>query len=267
VTPGASVTEVALITGGSSGIGRAAALAFARQGSRVVVAARSPDRGEAVVREIEALGGSAIFISTDVSNADQVRALVSHTVERFGRLDCAMNNAASVEEPLLKTADFTEEQFDRSLALNLKSVWLCMQHEIRQMLAQDPPGGAIVNTSSVNGLGGVPQASLYAMAKAGILALTKSAALEYARHGIRVNALVAGGFRTPMLDGLMERVSGGNPEARAAIEKRYSELVPLGRIGRPEEAAEAALWLCSNAASYVTGHSMIVDGGWTAPYR
>ncbi len=261
------MAQVVLITGGSSGIGRAAALAFARRGARVVLAARSAGRGEAVVREIESAGGSAIFISTDVSHADQVRALISQAVERYGRLDCAMNNAASVEEPLLKTADFTEEQFDRSLALNLKSVWLSMQQEIRQMLAQDPPGGAIVNTSSVNGLGGVPQASLYAMAKAGILALTKSAALEYARQGIRVNALVAGGFRTPMLEDMMDRVSGGNREAREAIEKRYAELVPLGRIGRPEEAAEAALWLCSDAASYVTGHSMIVDGGWTAPYR
>jgi len=261
------MTQVALITGGSSGIGRATALAFARQGAHVVLAARSADRGEAVVREIEAEGGSAIFIPTDVSNADQVRALISQTVERFGRLDCALNNAASVEEPFLKTADFTEEQFDRSLALNLKSVWLCMQQEIRQLLAQDPPGGAIVNTSSVNGLGGVAQGSLYAMAKAGILALTKSTAIEYARQGIRVNALVAGGFRTPMLEGVMERVSGGNAEARAAIEKRFTEMVPLGRIGRPEEAAEAALWLCSDAASYVTGHSMIVDGGWTSPYR
>lgn len=261
------MTQVALITGGSSGIGRATALAFARQGAHVVLAARSADRGEAVVREIEAAGGSAIFIPTDVSNADQVRALISQTVERFGRLDCALNNAASVEEPFLKTADFTEEQFDRSLALNLKSVWLCMQQEIRQLLAQAPPGGAIVNTSSVNGLGGVAQGSLYAMAKAGILALTKSTAIEYARQGIRVNALVAGGLRTPMLEGVMERVSGGNAEARAAIEKRFIEMVPLGRIGRPEEAAEAVLWLCSDAASYVTGHSMIVDGGWTSPYR
>lgn len=261
------MTKVALITGGSSGIGRAAALAFARQGAHVALAARSADRGEAVVREIEAAGGSAIFIATDVSNAGHVSALVSQTVERFGRLDCALNNAASVEEPFLNTADFTEEQFDRSLALNLKSVWLSMQQEIRQMLAQDPPGGAIVNTSSVNGLGGVAQGSLYAMAKAGILALTKSAAMEYARQGIRVNALVAGGFRTPMLEGVMDRMSRGDAEARAAIEKRFTDIVPLGRIGRPEEAAEAAVWLCSDAASYVTGHSMIVDGGWTSPYR
>jgi NAD(P)-dependent dehydrogenase (short-subunit alcohol dehydrogenase family) len=142
-----------------------------------------------------------------------------------------------------------------------------MKEEIRQMLAQDPPGGAIVNTPSVNGLGGVPQASLYAAAKAGVLAFTKSAALEYARQGIRVNALVAGGFQTPMLDSVFDRVTGGDAEARKAIVKQYEGLIALGRIGRPEEAAEAVLWLCSDAASYVTGHSMIVDGGWTAATR
>jgi NAD(P)-dependent dehydrogenase (short-subunit alcohol dehydrogenase family) len=165
------------------------------------------------------------------------------------------------------TADFSEEQFDRSIALNLKSVWLCMKEEIRQMLAQQPPGGAIVNTSSVNGLGGVPQAAFYAAAKAGVLALTKSAALEYARHGIRVNALVAGGFKTPMLESIFDRMSGGSAEARQAMLERYEDRVPLGRIGRPEEAGEAVLWLCSGAASYVTGHSMILDGGWTAAMR
>jgi NAD(P)-dependent dehydrogenase (short-subunit alcohol dehydrogenase family) len=220
-----------------------------------------------VVREIQAAGGVATFVPADVSRAGDVEALIEKTVATYGRLDCAFNNAASVEEPFAMTADFDEDQFDRSIALNLKSVWLCMKQEILQMLRQDQPGGAIVNTSSVNGLGGVPQASLYAAAKAGVLALTKSAALEYARQGIRVNALVAGGFRTPMLEGVFDRVSSGNPEAREAIIKKYEDMVALGRIGRPEEAAQAVLWLCSGAASYVTGHSMIVDGGWTAATR
>jgi NAD(P)-dependent dehydrogenase (short-subunit alcohol dehydrogenase family) len=165
------------------------------------------------------------------------------------------------------TADLTEEQFERSITLNLKSVWLCMKEEIRQMIAQQPSGGAILNTSSVNGLGGTRQAAFYAAAKAGVLALSKSAALEYARHRIRINALVAGAFSTPMLESVFDRVSGGNPEARQAVVGRYEDMVALGRIGRPEEAAEAALWLCSDAASYVTGHSMIVDGGLTAPVR
>jgi NAD(P)-dependent dehydrogenase (short-subunit alcohol dehydrogenase family) len=259
--------KVALVTGGSSGIGRAAVLAFARAGASVVLAARGAERGNQVVREIQAIGGSAVFVPTDVSRNDQVQALIEKAVAVYGRLDCAFNNAASVGEPFALTADLTEEQFDRSIALNLKSVWLCMRHEIPQMLAQEVPGGAIVNTSSINGLGGVPQASFYAAAKAGILALTKSAALEYARQGIRVNALVAGGFATPMLEGVIERISSGNPEARQTIVKAYEDRIALGRIGRPEEAAEAVLWLCSGASSYVTGHSMIVDGGWTAPTR
>ena len=259
--------KVVLITGGSSGIGRAAALAFAKQGARVAIAARGMERGNQVVREIEAAGGTAIFVPTDVSQSSQVSALIEKTVAAFGRLDCAFNNAATFEEPLVMTADFTEEQFDRSIAFNLKSVWLCMKQEIRQMLAQDPPGGAIVNTSSVNGLGAARNAALYSAAKAGVLALTKAAALEYARHGIRVNALVAGAFQTPLLSDMIDRVSGGDAGVRDTIEKKYMEVSPFGRIGRPEEAAETVVWLCSDAASYITGHSMIVDGGMTAAMR
>jgi NAD(P)-dependent dehydrogenase (short-subunit alcohol dehydrogenase family) len=151
--------------------------------------------------------------------------------------------------------------------MNLKSVWLCMKREIRQMLAQSPAGGAIVNTSSVNGLGGAPGGALYSAAKAGVLALTKSAAREYATQGIRVNALVAGAFRTPMLERVFEVAGGGTSEGRAAVEAQYAGLAAMHRIGMPAEAAEAALWLCSDAASFVTGHSMIVDGGMTAGMR
>jgi len=259
--------KVALITGGSSGIGRAAALLFAHEGAKVVITARGEERGASVVREIEATGGTALFVAGDVSQADHVASLVERAVAAFGRLDYALNNAAGLEEPFIPTADFTEEQFDRSIALNLKSVWLCMRQEIRQMLAQQPAGGAIVNTSSINGLGGVPRAAFYAAAKAGVIALTKSAALEYASQGIRVNVLVAGAFQTPMLEDGINRFSGGNAEVKEQFERHYQQAVPLGRIGRPEEAAEAVLWLCSDRASYVTGHSMIVDGGWTAPMR
>jgi len=259
--------KVALITGGSSGIGRAAALLFAREGAKVVITARGEERGKRVVREIEAAGGTALFIPGDVSQASHVASLVEQTVAAFGRLDYALNNAAALEEPFAFTADLTEEQFDRSIALNLKSVWLCMRQQIRQMLSQQPAGGAIVNTSSINGLGGVPRAAFYAAAKAGVIALTKSAALEYASQGIRVNTLVAGAFQTPMLEAGIDRISGGKAEVKEQIWKHYQQAVPLGRVGRPEEAAEAALWLCSDRASYVTGHSMIVDGGWTAPMR
>src|SRR5579863_3998291 len=242
-------SKVALVTGGSSGIGRAAALSFAREGAHVVVAARGETRGAAVVREIVDGGGSAIFVATDVSQSAQVRALVEKTVSTFGRIDCAFNNAAHVEEPFACTADFTEEQFDRCMALNLKSVWLSMREEIRQMLAQERPG-AIVNTSSVNGLGGVAKAALYASAKAGVIALTKSAALEYTRQGILINVLVPGAIDTPMMQDVMARAAAGSPEARQAIGNAWSERIPAGKIGRPEEAAAAAVWLCSDAASY-----------------
>jgi NAD(P)-dependent dehydrogenase (short-subunit alcohol dehydrogenase family) len=256
--------RVALVTGGSSGIGRATALAFAKEGAAVVIASRGVERGEAVRQELKALGAEAEFIPTDVSQAEQVEILVQRTVERFGRLDCAFNNAAALDAGVFKpTADFSEEEFDQHIAFNLKSVWLCMKHEIAQMLRQGT-GGTIVNTSSINGLGGVPYNALYAAAKAGVLGLTKSAAQEYAKNGIRINALVAGGFRTPMLESVFERVS---PQDPSAAEAGFSQLVPLGRIGRPEEAAEAVLWLCSEASSYVTGNSLIVDGGATAPFR
>src|SRR5256886_16781104 len=247
---------IALITGGSSGIGRATALSFAREGAKVVIASRGAEQGEAVRHELEALGAEAEFIPTDVSQSSQVELLMGRTIARFGRLDYAFNNAAAIDIGVFKpSADFSEEEFDKHIASNLKSVWLCMKHEIRQMLHQGA-GGAIVNTSSVNGLGGVSQNALYAASKAGVLGLTKSAAQEYARQGIRINALVAGGFDTPMLKGVFERVS---PQDPLAAETGFTQVVPLGRVGRPEEAADAVLWLCSNAASYVTGHSLIVD--------
>lgn len=253
-----------LITGGSSGIGRAAAFAFAREGASIVIASRGVKRGEAVQRELADMGAQSLFIPTDVSHPEQVEALLGKTVEHYGNVHCVFNNAADVEVGTFKLTDeFSPEEFDQHIGANLKSVWLCMKHAIVQMLRQDT-GGAIVNTSSINGLGGVPHNALYAAAKAGVLALTKSAAQEYAAEGIRVNALVAGAFRTPMLEGVFERLSPGEP---SAAEAGYARMVPLGRVGRPEEAADAVLWLCSDAASYVTGHSMIVDGGITSAYR
>ena len=255
--------KVVLVTGGSSGIGRATARAFAREGASVVIASRGKERGEATVYELQNLGATALFVPTDVAEATAVASLFRTIVERFGRLDCAFNNAGNLEAGTAKpTAELLEEEFDQHMAANLKSVWLCLKHELTQMLSQG--GGAIVNTSSINGFGGVPGDALYATAKAGVLALTKSTALEYAQHGIRVNALVPGGVRTPMLEGTFERLSPGDPEA---AEAGFSQMVPLARVGKPEEAAEAVLWLCSDAASYVTGHSLIVDGGVTAPYR
>jgi NAD(P)-dependent dehydrogenase (short-subunit alcohol dehydrogenase family) len=259
--------KVVLVTGGSSGIGRAAAAAFARAGARVVIAARGAERGEQVARELRANAADARFVQADVSIAADVERLLASTVEAYGRLDAAFNNAATTDGALALTADFSEEAFDRALAMNLKSVWLCMRQEIRQMLSQSPVGGAIVNTSSVNGLGGAAGGSLYSAAKAGVLALTKSAAQEYATQGIRVNALVAGAFHTPMLEHVIDTIGGGTAEGSAAVEAQYTGLIPMRRIARPEEAADVAVWLCSDAASYVTGHSMIVDGGMSAATR
>ena len=259
--------KVVLITGGTSGIGRAAASAFARAGARIVLSARRGELGERAVKELKDEGAEAHFVQADVSLASDVNRLVTTVVAAYGRLDAAFNNAATTDGAMSLTADFTEEQFDRALAMNLKSVWLCLRAEVRQLLSQSPPGGAIVNTSSVHGLGGAPGGALYSAAKAGVLALTKSTAQEYATQGIRVNALVAGAFMTPMLEGVFETVGGGKPEGRAAAEAQYVGLIPMRRIGRAEEAAEAAVWLCSDAASYVTGHSLIVDGGMTSAVR
>jgi NAD(P)-dependent dehydrogenase (short-subunit alcohol dehydrogenase family) len=259
--------RVALITGGNSGIGRAASISFARAGARVIIAARREREGEEVIDEITTAGGEAIFVRTDLANPEEIETLFKTVKEKYGRLDCAFNNAATSEGALALTADFTEEQFDRTIDVNLKGVWLCMKYEVQQMLGQSPAGGAIVNTSSVNGLGGARGGALYSASKAGVLALTKSAAQEYGQSGIRINALVAGAFQTPMLESVFEKVSGGDAGAREELETQYRQLSAMRRIGRPEEAAEVAVWLCSDAASYVTGHSMIVDGGMTAAVR
>jgi NAD(P)-dependent dehydrogenase (short-subunit alcohol dehydrogenase family) len=252
-----------LVTGASSGIGRATALAFAREGASVAIASRGLERGTAVLNELKASGCQAEFVQADLSRAHDVVAVMTKILSRFGRLDIAINNAGAIEVGVFKPlAEFEEIEFDQHIAANLKSVWLCMKHEIAQMVQQG--GGAIVNTSSVTGLGGAPQSAFYAAAKAAVVGLTKSAALEYASRNIRINALVPGAFDTPMLTTVFERMS---PEDPAAAEAMYKRRIPLGRIGRPEEAADAVLWLCSNQASYLTGHSLIVDGGLTAAFR
>jgi NAD(P)-dependent dehydrogenase (short-subunit alcohol dehydrogenase family) len=257
------VGQVAVVTGGSSGIGRATALAFAREGASVVIVSRGEARGTAVVEEARALGAPAEYVRADVSKAADVEAVVAQTLSRFGRMDIAVNNAAAIDIGVFKPlADYDESEFDGHIAANLKSVWLCMKHEIAHMLAQG--GGVIVNTSSVTGLGGAPHSAFYAAAKAAVIALSKTAALEYAPLRVRVNALVPGAFRTPMLDQVLEKMSPGDP---LVAEQRYNKRIPLGRIGRPEEAADAVLWLCSDQASYVTGQAIVVDGGLTVPYR
>ncbi len=260
---GAMQGKVVIVTGGSAGIGLAAAELFAEAGASVVIAARGAERGREAEKRIKGSGGKALFVEADISKGGQVRELVARTVETFGRLDCALNNAA-VAGRIARLGEFDEGDFDAEVTANLKSVWLCMKYELEQMEKQSPKGGAIVNTSSVNGLGGAAMAGLYAMSKAGILALTKSAAQEYAEKGIRVNALAAGGFDTELLRSSVSRMLGGDAEKIQAAFEGFKQRIPAGRIGDPMEAGQAAVWLCSDAASYVTGHSMIVDGGLTS---
>jgi NAD(P)-dependent dehydrogenase (short-subunit alcohol dehydrogenase family) len=251
--------KVALVTGGSSGIGRAASLAFAKAGAKVVVANRRVEAGEETVSMIRETGGDATFVKTDISKASEVEELVKVAVQTYGRLDCALNNAATDEGFGPRLAEISEQDFDFQMGINLKGVWLCMKYELLQMVKQGR--GTIVNMSSLNGIGGSANASLYSTAKHGVIGLTKSAALEYAPNNIRVNAICAGAFETPMLDRVFERAAPGNPKQ---VEAFYSSLVALRRIGKPEEVAEAVLWMCSDASSYVTGASMIVDGGLSA---
>jgi NAD(P)-dependent dehydrogenase (short-subunit alcohol dehydrogenase family) len=246
--------KVALVTGGSSGIGLAAALAFAHEGARVVIASRGVESGEAAARQVRELGGEAVHVTVDVADAEQVAALVSRCVVLFGRLDCAFNNAAT-GGPGDLCADIPEADFDRTIAVNLKGVWLCMKHEIAQMLRQG--GGTIVNMSSVDGLTGSPYAAAYAASKHGVNGLTRSAAIEYGPAGIRVNAICGGGFST-------ETLARGYGHDLAWVERYRRPAIPLARLGRPEECAEVAVWLCSDASSYATGLCIPVDGGLLA---
>lgn len=245
--------KVALVTGASSGIGRATALAFAREGARVVVADVTVEGGEETVALIKKTGGEAIFVKTDVSKAAEVEALVNKAVTTYGRLDCAHNNAG-IAGKSKTVVDDTEDNWDRILAINLKGVWWCMKYEITQMLKHG--GGAIVNTASDAGLIGVRRGGAYVASKHGVVGLTKTAALEYAKAGIRVNCVCPGPIDTPMLQG----IGGRNQQV---IEK-MAAAQPGGRLGKPEEIAEAAVWLCSDAASFVTGFPMPVDGGYMA---
>lgn len=245
--------QVALVTGGASGIGRATALAFAAEGTRVVVADVSPDGGEETIRLIRSRGGEARFVLADVSRAGDVEALIAKTMKGYGRLDFAFNNAG-IEGTMAPTAACSEENWDRTIATNLKGVWLCLKHELPRMLERKR--GAIVNMASVAGLVGFPGLPAYVASKHGIVGLTRTAALEVARQGIRVNVVCPGAVETPMLDRL--RKSG------AGVEQSIAASEPVGRAAKPEEIAAAVIWLCSDSASFVTGQALPVDGGWVA---
>lgn len=241
--------KVALVTGGSSGIGRATALAFASKGAKVVIAGRNIERGEETVQMAKKVGGEAIFIKTDVSKALEVEALVNKTIENYKRLDCAFNNAG-ILHPIARLADETEESWDSMINTNLKGVWLCMKYEILHMLKQGK--GAIVNDSSVAGLRASRVTASYGASKHGIIGLTKTAALEYGRNNIRVNAVCPALIRTPMLL---------NRDERTDLNEEWVADLPLARMGEPEEVAEAVVFLCSDSSSFITGAALTVDGG------
>jgi NAD(P)-dependent dehydrogenase (short-subunit alcohol dehydrogenase family) len=247
--------KVALVTGGSSGIGQSAALAFAREGAQVVIASRNKPKAAEVVRLIQNLGGEVVWIQTDVTNSTEVQALIGETMAKFGRLDYAFNNAGSGGKMAL-TADVEEEDWDSAIDGFLKSVWLCMKYEIREMLRLG--GGVIVNNSSVDGVRGysLPGGASYSAAKHGVIGLTKSAALEYVGKGIRINAICPGWIATPPVQSWMDH------DVTAAAQIVAQE--PIGRLGKPEEIADAVVWLCSNRATFMVGATLAIDGGYLA---
>jgi NAD(P)-dependent dehydrogenase (short-subunit alcohol dehydrogenase family) len=245
--------KITLVTGAGSGIGRATALAFAREGAKVLVADVVIEGAQETLKMISEAGGEGKVAKVDVSQSREVEAMVNQVVETYGRVDCAFNNAGIGGDRAF-TAKCTEENWDRVMSINLKGVWLCMKYEIPHMLQQGR--GSIVNTASIAGLVGVLSTPAYVASKHGVVGITKAAALEYATSGIRINAVCPGVIRTPMI--------GRRLEKKPEMEAGYVSMEPMGRLGRAEEIAEAVVWLCSDAASFVTGHAMAVDGGLVA---
>jgi NAD(P)-dependent dehydrogenase (short-subunit alcohol dehydrogenase family) len=245
--------KVAIITGASSGIGRTTAISLAKEGIKVSLAARRDKEGEETLRLVKEAGGDGMFVKTDISNEDYVKSLVEKTIKTYGRLDYAFNNAG-IEETSKSFVDRTSDVFDNIMNINVKGVWLSMKYEIPQMLKNG--GGAIVNTSSAAGVIGFAQKAIYAASKHAVLGLTKSAALEYAKSGIRINAVAPGAIETDM----HER----SVEGKQQLRDRLIAFHPIGRVGKPQEIANAVVWLLSDKASFLTGHTLLVDGGWVS---
>lgn len=246
--------KVAVVTGAGSGIGRACAVAFAAEGAQVIIADTAAKGGAETVRLIEAAHGEAVFVPCDVSKSADVQALMATTVKTYGRLDCACNNAG-ISGPALTSGDYAEADWRKVIDVNLTGAWLCMKYELPLMLKQG--AGAIVNMASILGKVGFATAPAYVAAKHGLIGLTQTAALEYATQNIRINAVCPGFIYTPLLEQAGMR-------AGSEMHKLISDLHPMKRLGTSEEVAGAVLWLCSEAAAFVTGHALMVDGGYTA---
>lgn len=250
--------KVALVTGGSSGIGRTTAVAFAREGAKVVVTSRRENEGKETVRLIKEIGSEGLFIRTDVSKEGDVKAMVEGTVKAYGRLDYAFNNAG-IEGDAAPLAEQTVDNYEAVLGINVKGVFLSMKYEIPQMLKNG--GGAIVNMSSVGGLIGFPNFSLYIASKHAVVGLTKTAALEYAKSVIRINAVSPAVIETDMVDRFVGKIGVGK---EGEMRQQLAAMHPIGRTGKPEEIASAVLYLCSDGASFITGQTLAIDGGYTA---
>jgi NAD(P)-dependent dehydrogenase (short-subunit alcohol dehydrogenase family) len=246
--------KVVLVTGACQGMGFATAKAFAKAGAKVVLADVQEDKVRSASETLIGAGHTVMAVPCDVSNEDHVAVMVEKTVAAYGRLDAAYNNAG-IQTPQIPAADMSYEDYDKTMAVNLRGIFTCMKYEIPQMLKNG--GGAIVNCSSQGGVTGFPGQAAYIASKHGVIGLTRTAALDYAKQGVRVNAICPGVIHTPMLDALLR----GNKETEEAIVK----LIPVGRLGEPEEIANAVLWLCGPGASFVIGHALLVDGGFTIP--
>lgn len=249
------VNQIAFITGAGSGIGRATAFAFTKAGARVVVAEVAEATGRETVEQIQQMGGDALFVACDVADPSQIEAAIRQTVATYGRLDIGINNAG-IGGKFGRLMDQTQADFDQIMAINVGGVFYGMQHQIQQMLAQDNPGGRIVNVSSIAGVRGMPMGAPYSASKHAVIGLTKTAALEYVKQNIRINAICPVYTHSAMVDDLINTAPG--------MEERMRRVIPLGRFGQPEEIAQAILWLCADENTFYTGQALQLDGGLMA---